>query len=310
MGKFINPFTDVGFKRIFGQEVSKPILIAFLNSLLAGERQIVDVKYLDKEQLGLSDGDRSLIYDVYCETDTGENIIVEMQNKSQPYFKNRSVYYMARSIVEQGERGGEWEYDIKAVYLIAFLNFRLEGLGNEFRTDVALMDMEFHTLFSDKVRMVFLQLPFFTLELDDCKNVFEKIIYVLKHMEILQRMPFLAQDAVFRRLSEIAEVASLTKEERRQYDASLRHYRDTIAVMHGQFLEGEEKGHAEGLAKGLAKGRAEGHAEGLAEGQAEGLAKGRAEGILQVARNLKGMNYYIADIATMTGLSPEEIEPL
>lgn len=249
MGKFINPFTDVGFKRIFGQEMSKPVLIAFLNSLLTGERRIVDVKYLDKEQLGLSDGDRSLIYDVYCETETGEHIIVEMQNKSQPYFKNRSVYYVARSIVEQGERGSEWEYDIKAVYLIAFLNFRLDGLSDVFRTDVALMDMDRHTPFSDKVRMVFLQLPYFTKELDDCDTIFEKIIYVLKHMEILQRMPFLAQDAVFRRLSEIAEVASLTTEERRQYDASLRHYRDTIAVMHGQFLEGEAKGRIEGRAE-------------------------------------------------------------
>ena len=201
MGKFINPFTDVGFKRIFGQEMSKPVLIAFLNSLLTGERRIVDVKYLDKEQLGLSDGDRSLIYDVYCETETGEHIIVEMQNKSQPYFKNRNVYYVARSIVEQGERGSEWEYDIKAVYLIAFLNFRLDGLSDVFRTDVALMDMERHTPFSDKVRMVFLQLPYFTKELDDCETIFEKIIYVLKNMEILQRMPFLAQDAVFRRLS-------------------------------------------------------------------------------------------------------------
>ena len=53
MGKFINPFTDMGFKRIFGQEMSKPVLIAFLNSLLEGERHILDVKFLDKEQLGI-----------------------------------------------------------------------------------------------------------------------------------------------------------------------------------------------------------------------------------------------------------------
>ena len=115
MGKFINPFTDVGFKRIFGQEMSKPVLIAFLNGLLSGERSIVDVKFLDKEQIGISDGDRSLIYDIYCETENGEHIIVEMQNKYQPYFKNRSVYYVARSIVEQGERGSEWKYDVKSV---------------------------------------------------------------------------------------------------------------------------------------------------------------------------------------------------
>jgi predicted transposase/invertase (TIGR01784 family) len=245
MSKFINPFTDVGFKRIFGQEVSKPVLLAFLNSLLEGERRIVDLRYLDKEKIGLSDGDRSLIYDILCKTDSEEYIIVEMQNKSQPFFKNRAIYYMSRSIVEQGERGSEWEYDIKAVYLVAFLNFRLRDISQEFRTDVALMDMKTHEPFSDKERMIFLQLPYFTKELDECTDIFEKIIYVLKHMEILQRMPFLAQDAVFRRLSEIAEVAALSKEERRQYDESLRHYRDTIAVMHGQYLEGESKGRAE-----------------------------------------------------------------
>ena len=123
MGKFINPFTDEGFKRIFGQEMSKPVLLTFLNSLLKDERRIVNVQYLDKEKLGLSDGDRSLIYDILCETDDGEHIIVEMQNKYQPYFKKRSIYYVARSIVEQGERGGQWRYDIKAVYMVAFLNF-------------------------------------------------------------------------------------------------------------------------------------------------------------------------------------------
>jgi predicted transposase/invertase (TIGR01784 family) len=92
MAKFINPFTDIGFKRIFGQEVSKPVLIAFLNCLLEGEHHIVDLKFLDKEQPGDSVDDKSLIYDVYCETNAGERIIVEMQNRSQPFFKERSIY--------------------------------------------------------------------------------------------------------------------------------------------------------------------------------------------------------------------------
>lgn len=282
MSKFINPFTDVGFKRIFGQEISKPVLLAFLNSLLAGERRIVDLHYLDKEKIGLSDGDRSLIYDILCLTDSGEYIIVEMQNKSQPFFKNRSVYYLSRSIVEQGERGSEWEYDIKAVYLVAFLNFKLRDISVEFRTDVALMDMKLKTPFSDKMRMIFLQLPYFTKELDDCTEIFEKIIYALKHMEILQRMPFLAQDAVFKRLSEIAEVASLTKEERQRYDESLRHYRDTIAVMHGQYLEGQEKGRAEG----------------------------RAEGRADVAKTMKESGVSLADIVKFTGLDEEQVRQL
>ena len=286
MGKFINPFTDVGFKRIFGQEISKPVLIGFLNGLLINERNIVDVKFLDKEQVRITDGDRSLIYDIYCETETGEHIIVEMQNKYQPYFKKRSIYYLSRSIVEQGERGSEWNYDIKAVYLVAFLNFKLNDISSEFRTDVALMDMKRRTVFSDKVRLIYLQLPYFTKEADDCENIFERIIYVLKNMDILQRMPWVAQDAVFKRLSDIAEVASLDKEERRQYDESLRHYRDTLVVMEGQFMEGEAKG------------------------RAEGRAEGEREGYMKMAKNLKAMGFSIDDIVKASGLTAEEVTAL
>ena len=111
------------------------------------------------------------------------------------------------------------------------------------------MDMKHRTLFSDKVRLIYLQLPYFTKEADECESVFEKIIYVLKHMDILQRMPWMAQDAVFKKLSEVAEVASMSKEDRLRYDESLRHYRDTIVVMEGQFLQGQEKGRAEGRAE-------------------------------------------------------------
>jgi predicted transposase/invertase (TIGR01784 family) len=274
MSKFINPFTDVGFKRIFGQEMSKPVLITFLNALLEGERCIVDLKFLDKEQLGEIENGRSLIYDIYCETDTGEHIIVEMQNNFQSYFKERSIYYAARSIIEQGERGTDWEYIINAVYLIALLNFKTNYISQELRTDVALMDMAHGTVFSDKVRLIYLQLPYFTKEPDDCETILEKIIYTLKNMDILKRMPWMAQDAVFKYLAEIADVASLDKEERKKYDANLRAYRDTIAVMNTQYREGERKGRAE------------------------------------VAKQLKKMGISVEDIALATNLTPEEIASL
>ena len=278
MSKFINPFTDLGFKRIFGQEISKPVLIAFLNALLAEERKIVDVQFLDKELPGEAADDRSLIYDVYCGLDSGEHIIVEMQNKSQPFFKNRSVYYISRSISRQGETGPGWRYDVKAVYMIALLNFKRDDISTEFRTDVALMDMRHKTLFSDKMRLIYLQLPYFTKELGDCETLFEKLIYVLKHMDVLQRMPWLAQDAVFQKLASIADVASLNKQDRATYDENLRKYRDTIAVMEGQYLEGREKG--------------------------------RAEGVLSVARRLKQNGMDVSAIAAMTDLTAEEINKL
>ncbi len=228
----------------------------------------------------------------------GEHIIVEMQNKYQPYFKKRSIYYVARSIVEQGERGGQWRYDIKAVYLVAFLNFKLSDISKDFRTDVALMDMKHRTVFSDKVRLIFLQLPYFTKEPDDCEDIFERIIYVLKHLDALKRMPWILQDAVFKKLSEITEIALMNKDDRKKYDESLRHYRDTLIVMEGQYLEGEQKG------------RAEGWAEGRAEGRAEGEKKGREEGIRTTALKMKQKGLPADLIAEMTGMSIADIETL
>ena len=203
-------------------------------------------------------------------------------------------------------------------YLVAFLNFKLSSISQDFRTDVALMDMVRHTMFSDKVRLVYLQLPYFTKEADDCETIFEKIIFTLKHMDILERMPWMAQNAVFQRLSEIADVASLNKDERIKYDANMKAFRDTIAVMEGQYMEGREVGRAEGLEEGLAKGRTKGLEEGLAKGRTkgleEGLAKGRteglAEGIQSVAKTMKNAGKSIDEIAAMTGLDRSVIETL
>ena len=95
MGRFINPFTDVGFKRIFGQSVHKDLLIDFLNNLLEGEKQIKDISFLDKELLPEFQGDRGTIYDIYCTTESGEEFIVEMQNCEQAYIRERAIYYCA-----------------------------------------------------------------------------------------------------------------------------------------------------------------------------------------------------------------------
>ena len=238
MAKYINPFTDVGFKRIFGQELSKPLLLDFLNSLFEGEKHIANLTFLDKEQPALFEEDRSLIYDIYCETDDGEKIIVEMQNKSQPFFKNRSIYYVSESIARQGERGSAWNYAIDSVYLVAFLNFSPIDFKKQFRTDVVLAEKGTTEQFSDKLRMIFLQLPLFTKEADECENQVERWIYLLKNMETLNRLPWAAQSAVFQKLESIADVGGMTRAERLQYDEALKKYRDTISVFEGVRMEG------------------------------------------------------------------------
>ena len=282
MRKFINPFTDIGFKKIFGQEVSKDLLIDFLNNLLKGERVINDVRFLDKEQLGFYDDDRSLIYDVLCETPSGERIIVEMQNRSQPYYKRRSIYYAAQAVVRQGERGKEWQYDVKAVYCISFLNFQQNDISERFRVDVTLMDMETKQSFSELLRLIYLQLPLFTKDYTECENDFERWICVLKDMDIMNRLPEAAKNSVFKKVAEIGELSSLTYEERLKYDDVLKRYRDTLAVMEGQ----KQEGFREGMEKGIEKGKVE------------------------IARNLKNDGIPLDVIARNTGLSIEEIEKL
>ena len=254
MARYINPFTDVGFKRIFGQELSKPLLIDFLNNLLKGEKTIVDLRFLDKEQPALFKEDRSLIYDVFCELESGEQIIVEMQNCNQAYFKNRSIYYVSEAIARQGERGVDWQFNIKAVYLIAFLNYRLPDIGDEFRTDAMLMDKKSKAEFSDKIRLVYLQLPLFQKEAEACENDFDRWIYVLKNMETFNRLPWMAKDSVFHRLSEIADVSAMTKEERQKYDYASRKYRDNLCVYEGAL----QRGRAEERTKMALKMKADG----------------------------------------------------
>lgn len=278
MAKYINPFTDVGFKRIFGQELSKPLLLDFLNSLFGGEKHIVNLTFLDKEQPALYEEDRSLIYDIYCETNEGEKIIVEMQNKSQPYFKNRSIYYISESIARQGERGSSWNYAIDAVYLIAFLNFIPLDFKRQFRTDVVLAEKDTVEQFSDKMRMTFLQLPLFDKEAGECENQVERWIFLLKNMETLSRLPWAAQSAVFKKLESIADVGAMSRDERLKYDESLRKYRDTISVFEGVRLEGR--------------------------------MEGQRNEKMENARKMKSYGLALDMIADITGLSVEEVRNL
>ena len=298
MGVFINPFTDIGFKRIFGQEFSKPLLLDFLNNLLVGERKIENITFLDKEMPRDIEGERSIIYDVLCETETGEKIIVEMQNQRQPFFKQRSIFYASEAISRQARKGREWRFDIKAVYLIAFLNFTLEDIGTTFRTDVALLDMRTKEVFSDKIRLIYLQLPYFNKEADECENDFERWIYVLKNMETINRLPWTAKSAVFKRLEEIAEVRALTKEEQMQYDHALKVYRDNYNTFQGAIEEGMKEGREKGLK--------EGREEGIKEGREEGREKGRVDKTKEVAQNMKKMGMSIEQIAQACGISVEE----
>ena len=299
MAKFINPFTDVGFKRIFGQEINKDLLIDFLNALLVGERKVKDIHFLDKELLPEFEKDRGLIYDIYCTDENGEQFIVEMQNKEHVNFRERTLFYLSQAIARQREKGASWKFSLKAVYGVFFLNFSLTDLPRKLRTDIVLSDRDSHELFTDKMRFIFLELPSFNKEESECETDFERWIYVLKNMETLQRLPFKARNAVFQRLEQIVDIASMSKEDRIKYDESIKVYRDRLAIMEFE----RQKGLAEGMEKGLQKG--------IAEGMEKGLQQGQHAKQLEIARNLKQMGLLSAEaIAQATGLTAEAVAQL
>ena len=268
MGVFIHPLTDWGFKRIFGD---KELLIDFLNSLLEGERVITDLSYLNTEAQPVESDGRKTVYDLYCETDTGEYIIVEMQNRRQTCFKDRALYYMAKSVVKQ-EIKGNWNFNLTAVYGVYFVNFILDKNepGEHFCKDISLVDKYTGKVFNNKFRQIYIELPRFMKSEADCDNFLEYWIYNLVNMDKLKEISFKDRKAIFDKLERIASQANLSKEERARLDEDWKNYNDFFNTM--------DYAREEGRTEGRAEGRIEGREEGLAEGLAEGRKEGRAEG--------------------------------
>ena len=311
MAKRINPFTDFGFKYIFGRESAKEYLIDFLNVLLDKEpnfEPISDITYSDKEHNGSGPQDRGIIYDINCVTPSGKQFIVEMQNTSQTYFLDRSVYYCCRAISEQGLKGDDWEYDIKPVYVISFVNFEIKGLEGQQRADIGLCNLETKKLISDKIRLIYIQLPKFREKKEeDCKNTFDWWLYNLINMETMEQLAFIQQHRLFERLSKVTEYAALDKEQRRRYDADLKAYRDLTNSMRFIATDNFAKGHKEGREEGREEGRKEGRKEGREEGHKEGRKEGRKEEKMETACRMFDNGFDIDIISKITGLSLDEI---
>jgi predicted transposase/invertase (TIGR01784 family) len=283
---FLDPFSDLGFKRIFGRTENKSLLISFLNALLGDDIHVVDVEYKDKEFVPESNRLRLSVCDLLCKIDSGKWILVEMQNKRQSNFVNRTVLYVSQTILRQAERGREWDYNMLDTYCIAFMNFKDVNLDEEVRTDAMLCSLQTGKRISGLQHYVFLQLPYFTKKADECKTDFERWIFVLKDMKILNELPPEYQCPEFERLKEVADISRMTEDELIEYDRIKRQYSDTIDIINQE----------------RAEGRAEGHAEGHAEGY--------EEGIYATAKSMKADSLPSEMISKYTGLSVEEIDKL
>ena len=275
--RYISLLTDFGFKRIFGTKPNKDLLIDFLNSLFNGEQVVKDVTFLNSEHVGDVHTDRKAIFDVYCENEKGEKFIVEMQNAYQTYFKDRSLYYATFPIREQAQKGGGWNYKLKHVYIVALLNYDMSDPAfsdDTINHDIGLLDKQTHRVFNDKLTFKYVEISKFNKRIEELKTNYDKWLFVLQNLSRLDCQPEYLKTAVFNRLFAEAEIAKFTRAELREYEDSLKAYRDIK-----NSLDSAEE-------------------------------KGERKKAIEIAKNLLEMGMPIDNIMKATGLSLEEIAKL
>jgi predicted transposase/invertase (TIGR01784 family) len=307
--KYINPFTDFGFKKIFGEEASKELLIDFLNALIPQANKIIDLKFKNTEHLGLRELDRNAIFDIYCENQSNEKFIVELQKAKQNYFRERTIYYSTFPIREQAEKG-EWNYNLNAVFCIGILDFTFNDYESEPEKSevvhtIKLKNQHGNT-FYEKLTYIYIEMPNFNKLEDNLSSRLDKWLFFIKNLEDFQSIPSIFSDEIFEKAFEKAELAKFGQEEMDKYESSLKLYRDLKGVIDTAFIDGRSEGKIEGLEEGRQEGLEEGRQEGLEEGRLEGLEEGK----YNMAKLLKDNGVQIQLIIQTTGLTREEIDLL
>ena len=240
MSVFINPFTDFGFKKLFGVENALPRLKSIIEDALELTESIVELSFMSPEQLGAKDDDRKAVYDIYCKSSSGSHFIVELQRAKQAYFKDRTLFYASFPIRSQAEKG-EWNYQLCPVYCLAILDFEFSDTDPlRWHHVVQLKDQEGH-LFYNKLTFAYLELPKFTKPLEECMTHLEKWCYALNNMDVLDFIPEeLSNDKIIKSVFEEARFLGMDKIEQAKYEYSLKVYRDFTNVMDTAYDEGKE----------------------------------------------------------------------
>lgn len=294
--KYVNPFTDFGFKKLFGEEPHKELLISFLNTLLPEKHHIQDLQYTRNEHQGYTALDRKAIFDLNCISPAGERFIVKLQKAKQNFFKDRSLYYATFPIQEQALRG-DWNYKLAAVYTIGILDFVFDEdrdtQGKEVIHTIQLKNQS-GRVFYDKLTFIYLTLPHFRKELSELKTEQDKWFYIFKHLHEMQEIPPILHEAIFFKLFDAAQIACFDPTERQAYEDSLKYYRDLKNVVDAAEQKGREQGLEEGVQKGLEAG----------------IQKGLEEGVKQAVVALHSNGFDAVRIASSLNISLEQVESI
>lgn len=239
---YINPYTDFGFKKLFGVEVSKDLLMDFLNQLLPERHVIYDCLFENSENTMAIKDERRAIFDIRCTSKSGETFVIEMQKAKLAHFEDRALYYTAFPIQQQAKIG-TWNFKLAPVYLVALLDFDYdtEKVRREIVRKVSLIDQN-GELFSDNLHFIFIQMTYFKKTENELETRLDKWLYFLKNLENFQEIPNILNEPIFQKAFKIARVANMNIQEYKEYSSSLMNYLELNAAISTAKDEGIERG--------------------------------------------------------------------
>lgn len=293
-GVYIDLKTDFGFKHCMGDAKA---MKSFLNAILSEDYgTISQLEFLPVEEMRDHPDLRGVIFDLRCQLANGDEVIVEMQNYSHPFFKTRANYYLYNLMDKHISKGDAWserQDDIPHLIGIFIFGVPLEGL-NKVITRTAEVDMEKKTVFWDRMRKYFISLPNFQLTTEREKGLTAKDIWLetiknLGNMERINPQIYQLADDALLELIEKAKVSALTEAEYAQYEAEMKILSNRGTVERYGFDQGMKRGLEEGREKGLAEGRAEGRIAGELSERMKNIASLKAYGLTneQIAQALQ-----------------------
>ena len=271
--KYADLLDDDVFKLVFGRESTKDVMIEFLNQVIP-DRKIVDLEFIDKEMHPAERDAKGVVYDMFCKTDSGARIIVEVQRRKQPFYPERAVYYSTFQIQRQVEAGAD-AYDFLPVYVVNILDFKMDkhDVGTDIKTVYRLYEERSRRLLTDRVTFIFIELPRFMKTIDELDgNVLEGMYFCFKNMSVLDERPKVLTHQIFSKIFEVSELYNMDQDTRDK-------------VIHKMTTERD-------LRNQMAYARQEAIEEGLTE----------------VARGMLADGMPVDKIAKYTNLSIEEIE--
>jgi len=294
ISKFLDPKNDFAFKKVFGTEKNKDILIHFLNDILGftGPAQIHTVSFLKTVQDPDTAAKKQSIVDVLCEDQTGVQYIVEMQVAKVRGFEKRAQYYAAKAYINQLDKS-EAYHNLKEIIFITITDFTMFPNKQGYKSDHVVLDKKTGEHDLKDFSFTFIELPKFNKSIDQLGNMTEKWAYFFKHADETTEADFekiKGQDWVIEKAYDQLNKLSWSEGEINAYEQELKSQRDFEGMLDAARETGLQKG--------------------IELGEERGKLEGRLEGRLETAKNMLNKGLDLNLIKEVSGLSEEEIQQL